>query len=58
VADNGSTDGSVEIAKRSGARVEHVAEKSYGNALMAGIESAKGMSWLEKWTEKRLLVGF
>ena len=42
VADNGSTDGSVEIAERCGARVVHVAAKGYGNALMAGIESAKG----------------
>jgi glycosyltransferase involved in cell wall biosynthesis len=42
VADNGSTDASVQIAERCGARVVHVAEKGYGNALMAGIESAKG----------------
>ena len=42
VADNGSTDGSVEIAERCEARVVHVAAKGYGNALMAGIESAKG----------------
>lgn len=42
VADNGSTDDSVQIAERCGARVVHVAEKGYGNALMAGIESAKG----------------
>lgn len=42
VADNGSTDPSVQIAERCGARVVHVAEKGYGNALMAGIESAKG----------------
>lgn len=42
VADNSSTDASVQIAERCGARVVHVAEKGYGNALMAGIESAKG----------------
>lgn len=42
VADNGSTDASVQIAERCGARVVHVAEKGYGNALMAGIESARG----------------
>lgn len=42
VADNGSTDGSLEIAERCGARVVHVPEKGYGNALMAGIQSAKG----------------
>jgi hypothetical protein len=42
VADNGSTDGSQEIVERCGARLISVAEKGYGNALMAGIESAKG----------------
>lgn len=42
VADNGSEDGSVEIAEGLGARVVHVAEKGYGAALMGGIESARG----------------
>ena len=42
VADNGSTDGSVEIAEREGARVVRVPTKGYGSALMGGIESAKG----------------
>lgn len=42
VADNGSTDGSLEIAARNGARVVHVKAKGYGNALMGGIESARG----------------
>ena len=42
VADNGSTDGSVEIAERAGARVVHVAEKGYGSALMGGIAAARG----------------
>src|SRR5437762_12865263 len=42
VADNGSTDGSIEIAERHGARVVHVAGKGYGNALRAGIEAAAG----------------
>ena len=42
VADNGSTDGSVEIAERAGARVVHVAAKGYGSALMGGIEEARG----------------
>src|ERR1043165_7280313 len=37
VADNGSTDGSNEIAERHGARVVHVAAEGYGNALRAGI---------------------
>ncbi|HEX6851662.1 MAG TPA: glycosyltransferase family 2 protein [Candidatus Polarisedimenticolaceae bacterium] len=42
VADNGSTDGSREIAARCGARVVPVADRGYGNALRAGIASAKG----------------
>jgi len=42
VADNGSTDGSVEMAERLGARVEHVQARGYGNALMGGIAAARG----------------
>jgi len=42
VADNGSDDGSIEIAETLGARVVHVAEKGYGNALQGGIEAARG----------------
>jgi len=42
VADNGSTDGSVERAEAAGARVLHVPKRGYGAALIAGIESARG----------------
>ena len=42
VADNGSSDGSPEIARSLGARVVHVAAKGYGNALMGGIAGARG----------------
>jgi len=42
VADNGSTDGSREIAERLGARVVPVAERGYGAALMGGIAAARG----------------
>src|SRR5438046_559310 len=42
VADNGSTDGSPEIAQALGARVVTVAATGYGNALQAGIEAARG----------------
>jgi glycosyltransferase involved in cell wall biosynthesis len=42
VADNGSTDGSQEIAARMGARVVTVAARGYGNALMGGIAAARG----------------
>jgi glycosyltransferase involved in cell wall biosynthesis len=42
VADNGSTDGSREIAARNGARVVRVSERGYGAALKAGIEAASG----------------
>lgn len=42
VADNGSGDGSEQLAKAMGARVVHVAEKGYGAALAGGIAAAKG----------------
>jgi len=42
IADNGSTDGSLAIAERLGARVVHVKAKGYGNALMGGIAAASG----------------
>lgn len=42
IADNGSTDGSQEIARRLGARVISVAERGYGSALRAGIAAARG----------------
>jgi glycosyltransferase involved in cell wall biosynthesis len=42
VADNGSTDGSREIAARLGARVVPVEPRGYGNALMGGIAQARG----------------
>lgn len=42
VADNGSKDGSQDIAKRLGVRVVNVSEKGYGSALMGGIAAARG----------------
>ncbi|QPC89830.1 glycosyltransferase family 2 protein [Mesorhizobium sp. INR15] len=42
IADNGSTDGSQEIATAIGARVVPVAQKGYGAALLGGIAAAKG----------------
>lgn len=42
IADNGSTDGSQDIAVSEGARLIHVPVRGYGAALMAGIKSAKG----------------
>jgi glycosyltransferase involved in cell wall biosynthesis len=42
IADNGSSDTSVEIARQAGARVIHVAERGYGQALQAGIGAARG----------------
>jgi hypothetical protein len=42
VADNGSTDGSIEIAHRLGARVVLVERPGYGSALMAGCRAARG----------------
>ncbi len=42
VADNGSTDGSQELAARAGARVVPIAARGYGNALRGGIAAARG----------------
>lgn len=42
IADNGSTDGSQEIATQGGARVVPVAQKGYGAALLGGIVAARG----------------
>lgn len=42
IADNGSTDGSQEIAKNLNAIVVNVPQKGYGSALRGGIEAAKG----------------
>jgi hypothetical protein len=42
VADNGSKDGSVEIALKHGARVIEVPRRGYGAALLAGIAEARG----------------
>ena len=42
VADNGSSDGSPELARKAGARVVQIVEKGYGNALIGGIGAACG----------------
>lgn len=42
VADNGSTDGSIEIAEQLGARVIPVLVRGYGAALAAGVQGARG----------------
>jgi glycosyltransferase involved in cell wall biosynthesis len=45
IADNGSTDGSVAIAEKLGARVVRIKERGYGSALRGGIEAARG-AWV------------
>lgn len=42
VADNGSTDGSIQVAEEHGARLVRVPERGYGAALQAGIAAARG----------------
>jgi glycosyltransferase involved in cell wall biosynthesis len=42
IADNGSTDHSVELAELAGARVVHQSLKGYGNALRKGFAEARG----------------
>jgi glycosyltransferase involved in cell wall biosynthesis len=42
VADNGSTDGSQDIARGAGARLVEVPERGYGAALLGGIDAARG----------------
>lgn len=41
IADNGSTDGSIEIAEKyadQGVRIAHIPNKGYGNALIGGTK--------------------
>ncbi|GMM94961.1 glycosyltransferase family 2 protein [uncultured Microbacterium sp.] len=42
ISDNGSTDGSQQIAADLGARVSHAPRRGYGAALINGIEQARG----------------
>lgn len=42
VADNGSTDGSQDLARSLGARVVAVTAKGYGAALIGGFQAARG----------------
>jgi glycosyltransferase involved in cell wall biosynthesis len=42
IADNGSTDGSPQIASSAGARVVNVERKGYGAAILGGMQAARG----------------
>ena len=42
VADNGSEDGSAQLAERAGARVVHEPVRGYGSAYLAGLAAARG----------------
>src|SRR5437667_1979270 len=48
VADNGSNDGSQELARQAGARLIDIEAKGYGSALRGGIAAARARSssWL------------
>lgn len=41
IGDNGSTDGSVDIARKEGARVVHISQRGYGAALFGATEAAE-----------------
>ncbi len=43
IADNGSTDGSQEIARVNGAVVVNVLARGYGTALLGGIEASRSL---------------
>ena len=42
VADNGSTDGSIEVAKKAGAKIINIKKKGYGNAIIGGVKHSSG----------------
>ena len=42
VVDNGSTDGTPELAARAGARVVHESRRGYGSAYLRGFREARG----------------
>jgi glycosyltransferase involved in cell wall biosynthesis len=42
VVDNGSTDGSADLARAAGARVVHEPRRGYGSAYLAGFNAARG----------------
>jgi glycosyltransferase involved in cell wall biosynthesis len=42
VADNGSSDTSVEVAGKAGAKVVHISELGYGAAIKGGVSAAQG----------------
>ncbi len=42
IADNGSTDGSRQIAVAAGARVAEISQRGYGAALIGGMDAAHG----------------
>ena len=42
VVDNGSTDGSAQLAAEAGARVIHESRRGYGSAYLAGLHAARG----------------
>ena len=52
VADNGSTDRSVEIAEGLGARVTHIQQRGYGAAVRGGAFFDEAPMWLYRQHER------
>lgn len=42
IADNGSTDGSIDIANKNDVKIVHVEKKGYGSAVTSGIKNSSG----------------
>src|SRR5438270_867651 len=56
VVDNGSSDGSPEIAARAGARVVHERRRGYGAAYLRGLGESKLVGLRDAWRHLRFML--